>query len=541
MTRGTGVPNGVDSHASSNQNGVNDTAHLKGAKGASSHTNTATLLDRASEVEDLIDAVKTIILPYIKAADDAAPRRANGGNTSQEPSVLVDSRSPKDLVNQLAFLLPEGEGSGRNGLLETIQGILKYSVNTWDQGFLDKLYSSTNAVGVISELVLSVLNTNVHVYSVAPALTVVERHTARSFAAFFGFTGPRAGGVTCQGGSSSNLTSLVIARNALFPDTKTLGNGSHNFVLFTSQHGHYSVEKAATTLGLGSASVVSVPVDDAGRMVPDGLREAIRLAIAAGKTPLYVNATAGTTVLGSYDPFREISAVCKDFNLWFHIDASWGGSAIFSTTQRHKLDGAELADSLTVNPHKLLNVPVTCSFLLTNDLSVFKKANTLPAGYLFHGGDDEAGDEDNKEYWDLADLTLQCGRRGDALKLALAWVYYGAAGFEKQVDSAFGMASYLATLVQEGADFELVSSNPPPCLQVCFYYAPGGKLADENNENTRRTSEMAKRLVPRGFMIDYAPGSRGSFFRVVVNCQTLKGTVEGLLKALKEVGKEVVV
>lgn len=382
-------------------------------------------------------------------------------------------------------------------------------------------------------------NGQVHVYSVGPALTVVERHTAREFAALFGFNGPRAGGVTCQGGSASNLTSLVIARNALYPDTKVDGNGAYDFALFTSQHGHYSVEKAATTLGLGSKSVVAVPVDESGCMIPSALRDAIVKAEAEGKTPLYVNATAGTTVFGSYDPFRAISAVCKEFNTWLHIDGSWGGNAVFSSAHSYKLDGAELANSLTVNPHKMLNVPIVCSFLLTNDLSVFKKANTLPAGYLFHGDDDEDGEEENREYWDLADLTLQCGRRGDALKLALSWVYYGRAGFETQVNGAFGMTFYLATLVQDHPDFELLSSNPPPCLQVCFYYAPGGRLAVEKDENTRRTSEMVKKLVPRGFMIDYAPGPRGSFFRVVVNCQTLQGTVEGLLKALEVAGKEI--
>lgn len=388
---------------------------------------------------------------------------------------------------------------------------------------------------------LLLTNEQVHVYSVGPALTVVERHTAREFAALFGFTGPRAGGVTCQGGSASNLTSLVIARNALFPDTKVNGNGNHSFALFTSQHGHYSVEKAATTLGLGSRSVIAIPVDDAGCMIPSALREAVVKAKGEGRTPLYVNATAGTTVLGSYDPFRAISTVCKEFNLWLHVDGSWGGNAVFSSAHRHKLDGAEFADSLTVNPHKMLNVPIVCSFLLTNDLSVFKEANTLPAGYLFHGGDNpEDTEEENKEYWDLADLTLQCGRRGDALKLALSWVYYGRAGFEKQVSGAFDQASHLATLVEKHPDFELLSSNPPPCLQVCFYYAPGGRLAETQIENTRRTSEMVKRLVPRGFMIDYAPGPRGSFFRVVVNCQTLSGTVEGLVDALEDIGREVV-
>lgn len=357
----------------------------------------------------------------------------------------------------------------------------------------------------------------------------------------FGFNGPRAGGITCQGGSSSNLTSIVTARNTLFPETKLNGNGAHNFVVFTSQHGHYSVEKAATTLGLGKTAVTLVPVDEAGCLVPGALREAVIQAKRDGKTPFYVNATAGTTVLGSFDPFRAISEVCREFNLWLHVDGSWGGSVVFSSAQRHKLEGIELANSITVNPHKMLNVPVTCSFLLVNDLSILKKANSLAAGYLFHeDGDGEAEDE-HKEYWDLADLTLQCGRRGDALKLALAWVYYGASGFEKRIDNAFAMASYLATLIEQHPDFKLISTNPPPCLQVCFYYAPGGELAENPNENTRRTSELVKALVPIGFMIDYSPGPQGSFFRVVMNCETLKGTVEGLVKALEQVGRRMTV
>ncbi|WYZ34192.1 hypothetical protein EsH8_I_000468 [Colletotrichum jinshuiense] len=507
--------------------------------GTNGHHAAPQTLKRAEEVEDLLDAVKGLIVPYIRVADEAAGQKADGNtsvNIEGVPSnVLVETLKPDALAEKLKLSLPEGDGLGKEGLLDVVQKILRYSVNTWDQGFMDKLYASNTPVGVVADLILSVLNTNLHVYQVSPALTIIEKITARKFANLFGFTGPRAGGVTCQGGSSSNLTSLVVARSALYPETKTSGNGSHDFVIFTSAHGHYSVEKSALTCGLGASSVWAVPVDAAGRMIPDALRELVVRAKSEGKTPLYVNSTAGTTVMGSYDPFEEISSICKEFNLWFHIDASWGGSAIFSQKQRSKLKGSHLADSLTVNPHKMMNVPVTCSFLLTPDEKVFHKANTLPAGYLFHNVDE------TEDVWDLADLTLQCGRRGDSLKLALAWIYYGAGGFEQQIDHAFSLADHLATLVQKSDNFVLVSSNPPPCLQVCFYYAPNGQLAKEPETNTKRTSQMVAKLIRRGFMVDYAPGKQGSFFRVVVNCQTLKGTVDGLVKALEEVGKEVVV
>ena len=220
--------------------------------------------------------------------------------------------------------------------------------------------------------------------------------------------------------------------------------------------------------------------------------------------------------------------------MWLHVDGSWGGSVCFSAKHRYKLDGCELADSLTINPQKMLNVPMTCSFLLTNDLLRFHTANSLRAGYLFH-------DPEDNEVWDLADLTLQCGRRADSLKLALAWIYYGASGFEDGVDHAFDIARHLSDLVEESPDFELISTNPPSCLQVCFYYTPGGQISPKKEENTKRTRAMVQKMLSRGFMFDFAPGPRGHFFRVVVNCQTLIGTVEGLLKALHEVGSELCV
>ena len=280
--------------------------------------------------------------------------------------------------------------------------------------------------------------------------------------------------------------------------------------------------------GLGTDNVIPIPVDSDGRMIPSRLSELIQTAKSEGKTPFYVNATAGTTVLGSYDPFCALSEICKEHNLWLHIDASWGGPVIFSPTQKHKLDGAHLADSIAVTPHKMLGVPLTCSFLLASDLRTFHKSNTLPAGYLFHE------QHDGGEVWDLADLTLQCGRRGDSLKLALAWIYHGSSGFGKQIDHAFDIAAYLSNLVAEHRDFVLVSENPPPCLQVCFYYAKDGRLG-EKEENTRITAKVAKELIPRGWMVDYSPGERGSFFRVVVNSRTRRGTVEGLIRAIEEI------
>lgn len=503
-------------------------------------------------------------------------QEAENGNlpsNDKTSTSLVEYREPEELQKIFNLDLPT-IGQGQTGLLQVLQQILQYSVNTWHQGFLDKLYASTNAPGVAAELILAVLNTNVHVYQVSPVLTLVEKHTAKQLALLFGLNGPHSGGISVQGGSASNTTSIVIARNTLYPESRIYGNGDYRFVIFTSGHGHYSIEKAAQMLGLGSSAVWSVPVDKRGCMIPSELEKLVQLARAEGRTPFYVNATAGTTVLGSFDPFHEVAEICKRYNLWFHVDGSWGGSFIFSERQKSKLSGAERANSIAINPHKMLGVPVTCSFLLAADIRQFHRANTLPAGYLFHNNNNNAepnftnaGDltdhaavdsqTDSPEVWDLADLTLQCGRRADSLKLFLSWTYYGSQGYQRRIDGAMEVAIHLATLLDNHPDFVLVSDNPPPCLQVCFYYAPGKKHvyeADDSDDssratkNSRVTEQVTRAIINQGFMVDYAPPTvddtdlrgKGKFFRCVVNISTKKETVEGLIHAIEQIGPAVI-
>ncbi|KAJ5891840.1 uncharacterized protein N7473_008068 [Penicillium subrubescens] len=526
---------------------------------------------RADEVQTLLKAVEDLLIPFIRSADEPpvpAKKHTNGvnGHATPQGTSLVDYKKPEDLRDILQLEIPE-QGRKQEGLIEVLEKVLKYSVNTWHQGFLDKLYASTNAPGVAAELILATLNTNVHVYQVSPALTVIEKFTGQRLANLFGLNGPRAGGISVQGGSASNTTSIVIARNNLYPDTKTEGNGGYKFVLFTSAHGHYSVEKAAQMLGFGSSAVWPVPIDKQGRMIPAELEKMVQKAQSEGRTPFYVNATAGTTVMGSFDPFNEIAAICQKYNLWFHIDGSWGGSFIFSRKQRHKLAGSEKANSIAINPHKMLGVPVTCSYLLAADIRQFHRANTLPAGYLFHNDDTEPtqngnsnGSElevDSPEVWDLADLTLQCGRRADSLKLFLGWTYYGTEGYEKQIDNACEVAAYLATLVSQNPNFTLVSENAPPCLQVCFYYTPDKKMVyprgivsnetQRAKNNSKVTEQITHAIVRKGFMVDFAPPSgdedevgNGKFFRCVVNVLTSKETVENLVHAIEDVGPAIV-
>ncbi|KAI5842485.1 glutamate decarboxylase 1 [Morchella snyderi] len=407
-----------------------------------------------------------LIQPYLYGFISTGDSGAGPGKLITEPL------PPHELTAVFDLDLPAAEGRGEEGLLAVVKKVLRYSVNTWSPGFMDKLYASTDPVGVVSELVLAVLNTNVHVYQVSPALTIIEKATTARLANLMGFNSPNAGGMTLPGGSASNSTSMVIARNSLFPDTQTKGNGAYRFVVFTSAHGHYSVEKAAILCGFGSEAVWTVPVDKQGRMIVSDLEALVIKAKEEGFTPFYVNAGAGTTVLGSFDPFEEIGDVCRRHGLWFHVDGSWGGSVAFSENQKWRLKGVERADSMTMNPHKMLGVPMTCSFLLTNDRRRFWGATMARAGYLFHETEEDGEDE----IYDLAQMTMGCGRRGDSLKMAFGWIYYGKDGYQGTILFPFHPVSSYCLLSSSAAFclyygvkktyFHLVSENPPPCLQV---------------------------------------------------------------------------
>ena len=505
--------------------------------------------------------MQELILPHIQAADEDASTKSSGHGL-QIPggaprTVLTEQHPPHKLHSLMNPTLPT-TSLGAQGVLDSTRDILKYSVNTWDRGFLDKLYASPDAAGLASELLLATLNTNVHVYAVSPALVTIEKHTARELASLFGLRETNSGGVTIPGGAMSNTISMLIARNTMFPKIKTDGAAAapKPLAVFTSAEAHYSISAAAAQLGLGSSSVRSVPVDAHGAMDAKEFARLVEEADVAGHKPFYVCATAGTTVRGAYDPFRGISEVCKKHGMWMHIDGCWGGPAIFSDKLKWKLDGSEMADSVAVNPHKMLGVPMTCSFLLGRDMRLFYKANSLEAGYLFHGDgpeDTAEGDKDEgrtedegfkgvpswDEVHDLAALTPQCGRRADSLKMYMAWRYHGSEGFAGQVERAFEAAKELAEALEKETAVKLISDCPPPCCQVCFYYVGTGAKMD-SKQTSRVTRGVVQALVRKGWMIDYSKGDEGEFMRAVCNRGTGSGIVQGLVKAINEVGEEVV-
>ena len=211
----------------------------------------------------LLNAVQDLLIPFIRLADEDASTKKTGHGLSVQGggprTSLVEHHKPHKLSQLMDLNLPQ-TGVGQAGFLKQVEQILQYSVNTWDRGFMSKLYASTDAPGLAAELILATLNTNVHTYNVSPALTLIEKHTTRALANLFGLNGPHAGGISVPGGSSSNTTSIVIARNTLYPDTKIHGNAANNLklVLFTSAHGRTYISETVFLLLLSSTGWIQL-------------------------------------------------------------------------------------------------------------------------------------------------------------------------------------------------------------------------------------------------------------------------------------------
>lgn len=467
--------------------------------------------NRAQELDELLSVLHPKLVDYVAAVDSG---KSDLG-TYHEPHQLKKEFTANEP------LLQKGLQNNHSELFRVIDKVFDYSVNTWNAGFLDKLYASNNPIGVVGDVVLSMLNTNSHVYTVSPVLSVLENFIGKKYASlFFKNDLEHCGGLTFSGGSWSNITAMHMARSLKFPETKAEGNAAYKFAVYTSDNCHYSVVKAAILLGLGSNSVFKIPINADGTMNTDLLAKTIDESKTQGYTPLLINATSGTTVFGLFDDLTTIGRIAKAHNIWFHVDGSWGGNVIFSSTRQKKLAGAELADSITTNPHKMLGVPNTCSFLLVPNVKMFQQANSLEAAYLFHSRENE---DDNV---DLADGTMGCGRRADSFKFYLAWLYYGYEGFQQRVDHAFDIVEYFVDHLKHDPRFELVTTEPQ-CLQVCFYYRPQKFTGTDFTPVTRYVS---RELHRRGkYLVDFSNNplspSKGEFFRVVFNLPILTDSV----------------
>lgn len=452
---------------------------------------------------------------------------------------LVTFLQPQHLQEKLGLTLDKNGNEAE--AIEMLQRIAKWSVKTCHPGFLNQLYGGLDCFGLAGELLAVALNTNQYTYEVAPVLTLCEMEVLKRVLSLVGFT--EGDGIFSPGGSISNMYGIVLARYKKFPEVKEKGlSGLPPYVVFTSQDGHYSITKGSHWLGLGTNNVCKVKSDERGRMIPSELEKGIMETLTRGKVPLLVNATAGTTVLGAFDPIQQIADICQKYDIWLHVDGCWGGSMMFSKTHSEVLKGIERADSMSWNPHKMLGAPLQCSLFLTKEKDLLKSANSAGARYLF---------QQDKMYdveYDTGDKSLQCGRKTDALKLWVMWKARGDSGFSALVDHAVFLSRVFLDKIRHRDGFKLVLEEFQ-CTNICFWYIPKRLRNKEEsdkwwNEVYSVAPKLKEKLVLSGkVMIGYQPLSHkglGNFFRFVITChpQRDEAFIESVIKEIDECGQD---
>jgi sulfinoalanine decarboxylase len=408
------------------------------------------------------------------------------------------------------------EGCAEDLFFEQISQIAHLTPKTNSHRFFNQLFAGRSAPSLAADILSTVLNTTMHTYKVAGIQVLVEQETVQQFLQKVGYTAGE--GIINPGGSMSNMVSMMIARNEKAPEIMHQGFSHNKLISYTSDEGHYSIKKNAAFLGLGKDNVRLVKTDDRGRILAEDFEQQVIKDLEAGLLPFYINATAGTTVLGAFDPFEEIAAICKKYDIWFHIDGALGGSALMSEQYKHLVKGSELSDSFTWNAHKMMNVPITASFLLLKERGLLHKHISEKADYLFQN---EGLD------LDLGNMSIQCGRRVDAFKVWAAWKYYGAKGLEKRIDHLFAMAKHAAKIIKEDPNLELFRA--PESVNVCF------------NVKGVDPEAICAQLHKEGMaMVGYSKTKGAKFIRIAfINADISLKEVEEFLHLVKAAAKEI--
>ena len=214
------------------------------------------------------------------------------------------------------------------------------SVTTKSPYFMNQLFSGIHPQTLAAEGVMNRTRTTLATTEASPIFSKIEAEVVKMLAKKVGWNPDTSEGLTVAGGSAANMMAVHCARQRLHPETKTLGNQSHDYRIYVSDQAHYSFLKSANALGLGTNSIVSIPSDENGRMISRKLRHQIGNDLQLKLQPLMIAATAGTTVAGAFDPMDELTEVAKDFKIWLHIDAAWGAPAYFSKAKSDLVKGS---------------------------------------------------------------------------------------------------------------------------------------------------------------------------------------------------------
>ena len=396
------------------------------------------------------------------------------------PGPVVQSGDPQQLRERLAAPAPERPASYDEILEQLERDVLPYVARISHPGYLAFVPGEGTWPGAMGDLVSSALNLDTCWWLGASGPAALELVVLDWFREWIGYPAD-ARGVLVSGGSAANLTALACAREAL------LGAMDAGAVAYMSDQAHVSLAKGARALGFHPEQVRVLATDAMGRIRLDALRAAMAADRDGGRRPLVVIANAGSTGVGAVDPFPELSEICREQGAWLHVDGAYGAFACLSERGRQALRGLELADSITLDPHKWLYQPVEVGALLVRDGGLLRRAFEMSHDYL----KEIAADEREVNF---SDLGLQLTRSARALKLWMSIRYFGLAAFRQAIDGCMDLAEHAQRLAEQSPQLELMT--PASLGIVSFRRHPLG--VDDEDELERINTDLVDRIERQG-------------------------------------------
>ncbi|MBZ5624777.1 MAG: aminotransferase class V-fold PLP-dependent enzyme, partial [Acidobacteriia bacterium] len=434
--------------------------------------------DKLAVPPDEIRAMGRVALDYVAAYY---------GTLADRP-VLVPTTS-QAIREQLDEPLPQ-TGTDFATLLDTLdQVIARFSRHSAHPRFFGYVSSPGTPVTSVGSMLAAALNVNVTCWRSAPSGTEVEHVTINWLKEMLGY--PReAAGLFTSGGSMANFAALAAARSAKAPANIVrdgVAAAGTRMCVYVSEEGHFSIRKAAGLLGLGEANVRDVRVDPRLQIDLDDLERLVEQDLTRGHLPFCVVANAGSTGTGAFDPIGKLADFAHRYGLWLHVDAAYGGFAALAPSARHFFDGIAEADSVALDPHKWLFLPVGSGSVLYKDPAWARAAFSHDAEYTRRIGLER---DEAFAFWDYGP---ELSRPFRALDLWLLIKYAGAQRLAEAIERNIACAKYLERLVAASDDFQMLA--PVELSIFCFRYVPKGFAGDLNRLNERIARQIRERDV----------------------------------------------
>ncbi len=407
--------------------------------------------------------------------------RASEYLSSLDARSVFPQTSGTETERLFADVLPE-KGLGDRAF-DALENVVAHS-RAQNGRFFGYVQGSGDPVAALGDLMASVLNQNMTAWRSSPAGVTIERTVVRWLADAVGCHG--FSGTLTGGGSAANLMGLAMARESRIPANDCGMTKAGSGLVYASEEVHMAVPKAIAMLGIGRENLRSVACDDAYRMIPSALDQAIRRDKADGRVPIAVVASAGTVNTGAIDPLAEIASIARSHNLWMHVDGAYGALAAIAAPEKFR--GLDEVDSLSLDPHKWLYQPLDCGCLLYRDIEMARKTFTYTGSYARQLSSDPI------EGFAFFEESMELSRRFRALKLWLSLRYHGLQAFRTAIGKNLDQAQRLVKAIKAQPQLEVLA--PVELSAVCFRHRVREDASDEIRN--RFNLELLKSIISRG-------------------------------------------